>query len=256
MEASGLGATKLFIVPGNHDLDRDKIELLSKPLLNPFESYDEANNWLFDKEKRLIAVKPFENFKKFVRKYTHQDNPDYANIFQHEIDGKRIALLGLNSAWMCGRRKNSKDEVDDKGVTIIGEPQILENLEKISSADLKIVIMHHPFDYLADFECSQIESSIIGGCNLILRGHQHKATVNEIHGTYGDCIIIPAGACYDNRNYANAYNLVHLDLETGQGTVFLRCWNGRDKWREDVDSSTEESLNLTYPDFKIFLISS
>ncbi len=61
LAACDLAPTRLFIVPGNHDLDRDKIELLSKPLLNPFESYDEANNWLFDKERRLIALKPFSN---------------------------------------------------------------------------------------------------------------------------------------------------------------------------------------------------
>ena len=110
-------------------------------------------------------------------------------------------------------------------------------LDKVSESDIKIAVLHHPFSWLADFECSQIERSLMEGCNFILRGHQHEPQVSFIQGTNGECVIIPAGACYDRRFYANAYNFVHLDLENGQGIVFLRCWNGRDKWREDVDSS-------------------
>jgi hypothetical protein len=66
-----------------------------------------------------------------------------------------------------GVGKKSKNEIDDKGVTVLGEPQILDNIEKISTSDIKIVVMHHPFDYLDDCKCSQIESSLIGGCNFI-----------------------------------------------------------------------------------------
>jgi tetratricopeptide (TPR) repeat protein len=182
-------------------------------------------------------LKPFNAFTSFVSQYTHQDNPDYANIREYKIDDMKISLLGLNSAWMCGRRKNPNGEIDDKGVTIIGEPQIHDPLEAISTSDIKIAVMHHPFEFLADFECSQIEKSLRSGCNFILRGHQHNPKVEVAHSTDGDSTVIPAGACYDRRTYANAYNFVHLDFKSGRGVVFLRCWNGKDKWREDVDSS-------------------
>ncbi len=236
LEACELDPNELFIVPGNHDIDWKKFELLPKSLLNPFESDAEAKDWLFDKEKRSLALKPFKAFRSFVSNYAHQDNPHYSNISQFEVDGRKVALLGLNSAWMCGRRKDSKGEIDDNGVTIVGEPQIHDSLEKISKSDIKIAVMHHPFDWLADLERNQIENSIMRVCNFILRGHQHNPEVSVIHSTCGDCIVIPAGSCYDRRAYANAYNFVHLNFESSRGIVFLRCWNGKDKWREDVDS--------------------
>jgi len=237
LKACGLGPEKLFIVPGNHDIDRTKFELLPEQLLKPLDSDIQAKEWLFDREKRRVALGPFKTFASFVSRYTHQKNTSYANICQYEIGGKKISLLGLNSAWMCGRRKDSKEEIDDKGVVVVGEPQIHDILDKVAESDIKIAVLHHPFSWLADFECSQIERSLMEGCNFILRGHQHEPQVSFIHGTNGECVTIPAGACYDHRIYANAYNFVHLDLENGKGVVFLRCWNGKDKWREDVDSS-------------------
>jgi predicted MPP superfamily phosphohydrolase len=108
LEACKLEPSCLFIVPGNHDIERDKIKLLPKQLISPLKSCDEANDWLFDKEKRVIALRPFSNFKNFVQRYTRQNSPDYANIYERKIDGKKITLLGLNSAWMCGRRKKIK----------------------------------------------------------------------------------------------------------------------------------------------------
>jgi len=231
-----LKSEKLFIVPGNHDLDRTKFELLPPSLAKPLESNDEVYNWLSDDEKRQESLKLFKNFANFVGGYTHQENSAFANVRPLNIDGKRIALMGINSAWMCARRKNSSEKIDDKGVVIVGEPQIYDSLKDISDFDIKIAVMHHPLDWLADFEYSQIKRRLFKGCNFILRGHQHEQYVEIIHGTYGDCIVIPAGACYNRRDYANAYNFVHLDFETGDGVIFLRCWNGRDKWKEDSDS--------------------
>ena len=242
LKACDLGPESLFIVPGNHDIDRAKFDLLPAQLSKPLDSDIRAKDWLFDSEKRKVALRPFKSFASFVSRYTNQKNPSYANIRQCEINGKKIALLGLNSSWMCGRQKNSKDEINDKGVTVIGEPQIHELMEKISESDITIAVLHHPFSWLADFESSQIERSLMACCDFILRGHQHEPKASLVHSTDGDCVVIPAGACYDRRiprdpRYANAYNFVHFNLENGQGVVFLRCWNGMDKWREDIDSA-------------------
>ena len=250
LEACGnLSSDKLFIVPGNHDLDITKIKMLPVPLLKPLESNIQAKDWLFEPEKRSEALKPFKAFASFVSRYTHQKNPNYANIRRFEIDGKNIALIGLNSAWMCGRRKNSINEYDDKGAAVVGEPQIYDVVEAISESDIKIAVLHHPFEWLADFESSQIMHRLIKRCDFILRGHQHEQQVTVINSTYGDCIVIPAGACYNRRNYANAYNFVHLDFNSGKGIVFMRCWNERDDWREDIDSSPEGKFEFIISKF-------
>jgi tetratricopeptide (TPR) repeat protein len=234
-----LNPNQLFIVPGNHDLDRDEFTLLPRDPRKPLASEAEVQNWLTDSRKRSHLLEPFQAFSAFVKEFTGQEQPDYVNVRRMPIGDKEIALLGLNSAWMCGR---NKDKIGDKGFVIVGEPQIHSILEEISNANLKIAVLHHPFDWLAEFDCNRIEVRLRQSCDFILRGHQHKPRVEITSGTSGDCIIIPAGASYDRRIaenplYTNSYNFVHMDCNTGKGTVFLRRWSDpRNKWIEDIDS--------------------
>ena len=142
---------------------------------------------------------------------------------------------------MCGRNKID-GKISDKGFVLVGEPQIQNYMEEIADADLKIVVLHHPFDWLAEFDCNRIEGCLRQGFDFILRGHQHKQKAEVIHGTSGDSVIIPAGACYNRRIaenpvYANSFNFVHLDFDAGKGIVFFRRWSDpRTKWIEDIDS--------------------
>ena len=239
LEACGLEPSKLFIVPGNHDLNRDDFSLLPSDLKKPLSGEKEVQKWLTEDRKKDRLLDPFQAFSSFVREYTGQEPSDYANVRKMILEDKEIALLGLNSAWMCGR---NKERIGDKGHVIVGEPQIHDALEEIQESDLKIAVLHHPFDWLAEFDCDRIERRLRNNCNFILRGHQHKPMVEISKGTSGECVIIPSGACYDRRIpenplYVNSYNLVHLDLETGAGVVFLRRWSDpRDKWLEDINS--------------------
>jgi tetratricopeptide (TPR) repeat protein len=69
-------------------------------------------------------------------------------------------------------------------------------------------------------------------------------------GTGGDCVIIPAGASYDRRvaenpRYANSYNFIHLDLETGKGAVYLRRWSDDgNRWLKDIASCKDGRCDL------------
>lgn len=227
---------RLFIVPGNHDLDMDKFYLLPERLKSHLLSDRDVKYWLSDDERKSSALIPLKAFASFVSEYTKQKNPDFSNIYRQEVEGKNIGILGIDSAWMCGRRKNIKDKIEDKGVVFIGEPQIRARLKEIAEFNIKIAVLHHPFDWLDQTE-SAIPKSIIKKCDIILCGHLHDPGVTIVGGTSGDCVIIPAGACYARRTYANAYNFVHLDLDSNKGIVFLRRWNGSDRWREDIDAS-------------------
>jgi tetratricopeptide (TPR) repeat protein/predicted phosphodiesterase len=248
LDACGLEPKHLFIVPGNHDLDRDEFKLLPRELTKPLASEAEVQSWLTDDRRRSRLLEPFQAFTAFVREYTGQTQPDYANIRRIQIGDKEIALLGLNSAWMCGR---NKAKIGDKGFVILGEPQIHIALDEISDADLKIAVLHHPFDWLTEFDCNRIETRLMKGCDFILRGHQHKPKVEVTSGTSGNCVIIPAGTSYDRRMadnpfYVNSYNFVHLDLATGKGTAFLRRWSDpRNEWVEDIDSCDKGKCNFS-----------
>jgi predicted phosphodiesterase len=243
LEATGLKAKQVFFVPGNHDMDRDIVyEMLPPELQKPLDSDVLVQKWLTEEKRRARMLEPFEEYGEFVSGYTGQATPEFASILDLQAGGKRIVLLGINSAWMCARNKDPQGEVNDYGYTLVGEPQIHAPLGQIADADLRIAVMHHPFDWLATFDRNHVEARLMQACHFILRGHEHKPQVQVISGTVGDCVVIPAGASYKRRTaedqrYTNAYNFVHLDFDAGQGMVYLRRWSDpRNAWIEDTDA--------------------
>jgi len=251
LEASGVGAERVFIVPGNHDLNKDALEKLEKSLLepidirNPQESDRRIKTWLSDKKTKKELLKPFKTFSNFVSSFSGQKSAEYASICRWTIRDKEIALLGLNSAWMGRRHIDGSGKPFDRGFLAIGEPQIEAPLDDIVSADVKIAVFHHPLDWLAEFDFVQVERTLRSKCDFILCGHTHKPRVEAPRSTHGNAIIIPAGASYrkrieDHPSSTSSYNLVHLDFDTGKGVVFLRRWDEVQKlWTED--SSTHPS---------------
>lgn len=108
LEATYLSPDRLFAVPGNHDLDRETVSEMLPPALQQTLNEEQCKTWLTDDKKRRRLLEPFEAFSQFISAYTGQQPPDYASIrLWSDIGGKKIALLGLNSAWMCGRNKDA-----------------------------------------------------------------------------------------------------------------------------------------------------
>lgn len=249
MAATRLIPERLFIVPGNHDLDRNVLELLPETILKPFESEAQVVEWLTNDNKRNRLLEPFSAYREFVTQYTGREHPDYASIRRLEINGKRVALLGLNSAWMSSRLKDKSGMIGDYGRLIVGEPQIYNALHEIKNDDVRIVVLHHPFDWLAEFDRDRIERLLRENCHFILRSHLHSSSQSKmLQAQGGDCVMISAGASYDRRESSNGYNFVHLDFETGQGTVYFRRWSDRrQQWIQDIESSETGQYEFRLP---------
>lgn len=240
LAALNLPPDRLFLVPGNHDMDRGAHDLLPSGLRSPLTTDTDVQKWLGDSNRRERVLEPFQAYTAFVTEYTGQPDPAYASVNRWTLGGRSVALLGLNSAWMCARNMVG-NRVDDHGHLVIGEPQIHAALAAIAGDDLRIVVMHHAFEWLAEFDRARVESRLKSAADIILWGHEHRPQVREEKGTDGHCLIVPAGAAFDGRvannpRYTNAYNFAVLDLETRRGFVHLRRWNeGKTCWVEDAD---------------------
>ena len=247
LKAANLDPKFLFIVPGNHDQDRDAIH---PDLPKAMKSNDEVDSWWDDDEKRSKILQPFQAFNDFKRKHLGQTPTEYADTRLWVIDGKKIALLEINSAWMCSRRKDQSKRFIDQGNLCVGEPQFYEALKQISEADIKIAVLHHPLDWLIPFDRRRVGNRLKRNCRFILHGHGHEPGASANTDTNGYHIVIPAGACYDRRkppgsDYVFSYNYVHLNFDKDEGTVFLQPL---ERGESDL---VERSMRPSPPDGKI-----
>jgi formylglycine-generating enzyme required for sulfatase activity/predicted phosphodiesterase len=253
LRSTGVPHERLFVVPGNHDLDLGSFDLLPTDLRRPFASNEEANRWLTDPRRLEHLQEPFDAYAGFVRSYLKQDHGAGAFNAKLEVGAVTVGVAGFNSAVMAGRNVGPRGEIDDYGHLVVGEPPVYDALRQIADADLRLAVLHHPFSWLAPFESSAVEERLARQCHFILYGHQHEPRVNVIRGSTGDCIITPAGASYDRRvasapRYVNAYNFTCVDLAAGTATLYLRRWSERrGEWIADTDTHDEGRIELPLP---------
>jgi formylglycine-generating enzyme required for sulfatase activity/predicted MPP superfamily phosphohydrolase len=177
-------------VPGNHDVDRDEVnELLS---LHEIVSKNQIEK-LLENDKQVasfINVK-FKSYRKFVDRLTpnlYTSPNDY--FWVKDFTEKQVSFLGLNSAW-------ASENDDDECKIALGYPQVNNALNR-SKIDNRILLMHHPIDWLNKQDFSRRQSEIFQNCGLILHGHAHVDNAMVFTDPTNSCICLGANASYTN----------------------------------------------------------
>ena len=98
-------------------------------------------------------------------------------------------------------------------------------------ADLSIALMHHPPNWLVEYEDPALVHDIEREFDFSLHGHEHHEWVTQTQSHTR----VAAGACYNSPDKKNGYNFVRLNLETGNGEVWLRRYHhGGAGWIPEV----------------------
>ena len=246
--------TKIFFVPGNHDIDRGKLGGDSIPLeyneiiSNPQHDINRhaLENMLSNSAKISILHSPLSSYNDFVKEYCPTFNKEELFHVEHfKKDGVTFAIIGFNTAWACGRYElnssYSKVKMDnwDYGSIKISESQIRTALERAKPYDVGIAMMHHPINWMTEYDQIISEQLLAERCQIILHGHEHRPRINKSSGVYGDSVTIPAGALYTCRvpgdpRHRNSYNFGSFDIPSYTGKVHYRVWNEEwDRWSAD-----------------------
>ena len=233
LKVTGLPKDRLFVVPGNHDVDRKAISRGAAAIAGTLTDRMAVNELLTHSEDRRLVLRRQEAYGAFVNEYFagHLEFDDDGFFYTRmiEVAKQRVAVLGLNSAWLSAGDA-------DRGRLALGEQQVRLALERTSDAGLRIALMHHPLDWLQEFDRNDCEDLLLQGCAFILHGHLHRAGLLSLKTPDAGGMILAAGACYETRQSSNGYNWGRLDFDAGQGTVYLRTYSDRGGgfWTKDV----------------------
>jgi formylglycine-generating enzyme required for sulfatase activity/predicted MPP superfamily phosphohydrolase len=233
LEVTRVPKERFFVVPGNHDVDRRAISMLAERATSVIRDREDSHRVLSDKDDRALVLKRLHNYAAFVNRYFEgrlefsDEQYFYAKCF--EVGGRSVAVLGLNSAWLSSAK-------DDRNNLRITEKQVREALNKAKAADLRIALMHHPFDWLHDDDRGDVQTLLCAECHFVLHGHLHDVGLLSAATPDSETMVFAGGACYAGRKYPNAYNFVRLDLNSLRGKVYLRMYSDRQGgfWTKDV----------------------
>lgn len=217
--------SNIFIVPGNHDVNRAHIAESQTGLLKDFQVNDKKNG--SRKVNEIIQsnnpewkrfMERLNDYKQFLEEigYTHllEDSDRLTYSTTRDINGFKVGITGLNSAWSCCGS-------DDKGSLWLGTCQISKSYSKLKDTMLSIVISHHPPNWFTEFEDLSLDRELEQKFDFYLHGHEHQDWVKNINKH----VRIPAGALYSGLDNNHKYNFVRLYPEENRGHVFLRRYN-------------------------------
>ncbi len=248
LKAIKLPVDRLYLVPGNHDVNRDEVKPDLVKLYKSFNKEDEISESLIKPEMFSILMCKFRAFNDFAEqamgeRYFNEKTCHFVHRLRLEKNGRifQINLAGLNSALFAGYGG------DDEKKLALGLPQVepaLEQLDNNANAALSIGFFHHPFDTFnpADTVC---QNRLQDKFDLILTGHVHKASMPFIAGSKGKAVNISTGAVYETRESFNSFNLVEIDLNTGQGEAqFYKYLPDHNCWIEDFEINPPDNISL------------
>lgn len=208
----------VFLVPGNHDVDRRGV--LDTGLGIPRAA--ERMPWhVDDVEPRVFArgMQGLRQYREFLEHngYSHllQAPDDLTFSALRQVRGLRVGIVGLNSAWPCGvdcKRGTIRSGADKQALTC------LDQLRR-HNPDLCVALMHHPTSWLQEREAVSLEATLDAECAFFLHGHDHDSWASI---RPGGCCRISNASVHSPDGAGQSYNVVRISPDSRQGEAWLR----------------------------------
>lgn len=266
--SASIDKKRLFLVPGNHDVNWNALDQIVNMGAQSFLiSPQRVSSFFTSDQHHADRVKVFaklQNYTQFAKRYFH-DYPEkcptsdkyYLNEAINKNGVGKITISSFNSAWSSAIHYNyEKKKADDLTHILIGEHQTNNciNFIKKENARLNIAIIHHPKNWLSEFDRERCWYKIENNFHLILHGHEHVTAASA--SLIGKALTFGVGASAqkdkttgDDKYYNshNRYHISEIDGNTGHGTQFLRRFSVElGRWIPDIETIPNGNSELGF----------
>lgn len=246
-----LKSDRLFVIPGNHDVDRSAERdcwLAFRKVLANCNDLLSVSRWIsgggvppgFEKQWRELIRTRLRAYRDWAPGVSGR--PELAGTettFGYRVTlelpdaGYPLQILGLNTAWMCG------DDSDSGKLWILDE-QLMRIAADNAGRPLpgfRLLLMHHPFDQMADG--AQCRRLLRGHVDLVLRGHLHDEELETWSDPDRSVRQLAAGCLYEGwrgDQWPNACHVITLKGKDAprEAEVRFRSWSARGgHWHDD-----------------------
>lgn len=211
-EISGCPKERVFVVPGNHDVDRAIIKnnLQIQNVQQAIASTTLANReWKLKQQLRddatgQLLFMAHSAYNDFAAPFGCQIWP--GKPFWHQDisleNGVNLRLYGLTSTLFSGREGN-----DDKERDLYLSP--LQTILDPAPNTLNLVLCHHPIDWLDDGEA--VDDALTSRAAFHVFGHKHKQRL-VMDSSYVRFAAAAVNPSRDEKPYNPGYNLIRLEV--------------------------------------------
>lgn len=227
----GLDFGRFFLVPGNHDINRETVR--SDPILEGGQrSSLKTREGLSQFIDRNLGRSPSYHFSRLNEYFEYRTSRAFAKhvrttpfFTSHRVDlaAGSIGIACLNTAWRC----TGEAEDVDYGQLLLGERSIAEALKDLDHTDIKLAIFHHPIPWLRSFDQDDCKPLLLKEFDLIMTGHCHRSRPESVSTPTGRAVLSEGGALYVKREYFNGFCWITLDRSSGLAE--FKLWRYEDQ---------------------------
>lgn len=252
----GLERSRLFVVPGNHDIDRNvkptAWRALRKglPLTDPLATSQWFAGGALPVTRGLVTahrdrvLERQQAYREWIRsglerasllpEHSPHKRLGYRETFVIEDWPFPVHVIGFDSAWLSG------DDHDAENLRLTEDQVMLLTTDEKGNElpGLRLGLIHHPLHSLADHDVCQ--PHLARHIDLLLRGHLHSEdTVIEQRPDH-KLLQLAAGCLFEGgkkNTYPNSCQAITLTLDARgrprRVEIRFRTWSPKGHWHDD-----------------------
>jgi len=255
--AVGCPQNQVQMVPGNHDLDRNKTSRSAQHLLDLIRAggpaeYEEV---MSNPTDRAALFARFEDYERFCYGYRCELDGEAKAATNLQITlapGRSVRFIRMNSSLLC-----TGEERYDEPELVLGERQFI--IDRDDGVE-NIVLIHHPLNWYKD--SADVKTYIDSRARILITGHEHQPNVKvEEVGEGADLMMLAAGATVPFRSnavYTFTYNVIELEWDPVDDdlivTMHPRAWDSKRTCFVADDNrlgGAEPKYKVRCPNFKL-----
>ena len=245
----GVNKERLFVVPGNHDINRRQIDAMAQSMYMQWagDSHQHIDTINQDFAELGLstqnALKRLAEYNQFVADYLpHQQAEDARCVYNHSFvfNDTTINILGLNSAWNCSGKETDGDlwlgsqwQFNQRFSQRLNQGAGQDNHKRA----INIALMHHPLVSIVEAERNIATNRIEADFDFFLHGHSHNTWVSPGN----KAITVSAGALGAGSDPEFGFNITRLDLVKGSFDSHLYTYSKvQNGWKIYSDANHAE----------------
>ncbi|HEY5124802.1 MAG TPA: metallophosphoesterase, partial [Ignavibacteria bacterium] len=175
LSSTGISENEFFIVPGNHDVNRNKItDTYEKGLYEKYKDNNSLNNLYdnpgFDFDIIKMRMTNYSDFRELMSSQSLIKSNLFYNSYKLDLpDNLSIGIIEFNNAWIdSGLRPNENN-------ILLPEHAITDSLIDLKDTNIKIAISHFPLEMHSQFNYNSLYPYLIKHFDFYFTGHLHDS---------------------------------------------------------------------------------
>ncbi|MBF0607650.1 MAG: metallophosphoesterase [Magnetococcales bacterium] len=245
METLGLSKDQFFFVPGNHDIENDDSkQIIATGVRTKYDTTSALNGFLdkLDLKENTFYFENSSNFRALRDRIDSKHKVEANKLFSTykvNVKGIDIGIGCLNSAWLAYTGKSDERKV------LVCKRQVDSILDYIGNCDIKIALMHHPLDWLVDFDRKDVEGILRQKFDFLFTGHLHNPEPNFTKNARGSLFHFEGGTLVNDDRKTKYHGYTIIKIEHDKIGVYLRKYiDNRWTFDKDVDRASDGYLSF------------